>query len=93
MLYNVSIWEERVMPFGTGIVKSRETLWDKATIIKNCYNAAPVFCKGGIKGINGINVIERFSGSCYLNQIYGYNRENGLFSFLINPDGTINRTF
>lgn len=85
-LYNVNLWEERVMPFAIGIVKDCDTLWARETIYSTCVNG---FAIKGVKGINGIHVVKTLSGNYWVNQISGYTADRGMYCMLVNKDGTM----
>lgn len=54
-------------------------------------NQIPAVNRGILKGLKGINVIRIHEGKIF--QVAGYNWNDGLYCYLANPDGTLNRNF
>ena len=79
--YNVEIWEEVQLPYGTGTRRVKRTLWDRDRLRQCRWNEK----LDHVAGINLISVIQSERGE-EIAQISGYNYRKGLYCYSVDPE-------
>ena len=91
-ILSVEFWYETQMEHGIGTHK----LYQKHMLLKEIIETADNYHvitnnTNKLMGLHHIQIIKTMNGKLLINQLAGYNDQDGLFGYLVNPDNTLER--
>ena len=79
--FNVELWEEVQLPYGTGTKRVKRTLWDRDRLRQCRWHEV----LDHLAGINCVNVIQSDRGE-EIAMLSGYNYRKGMYCYSVDPE-------